>query len=176
MGLDWMVEARKEGEREISPLETIECPRLDPDDNVTVRHFLKIVESHRSNIHSRGDKDTDYAKHWLRPSDEIIKDHAGDFLVDLIPEKHSAGVASVNGMMTSPIDFRGKVIARMEGLPENLKEDAFADMDPDAMWIYADAIEEHVENVPEEDQPYLKDAIRWLRFWSDKGHGINAWY
>jgi len=105
------------------------------------------------------------------------------YIPQLSPEfdkisNHTAGV------VTSIFDFRGGVIGNNSLLNYELKNEAFKSKNPEEMMIYADKLEIHIqiyneEELNEDDKMKLKlvkEGIHWLRFWSERDHGMDAWY
>lgn len=124
-----------------------------------------------------------YQKHWLRRFEDVLKDTLAEgeregrpvFLLDTIPEDCPAR-AKASGIAVSPMDFRGKIIGYMEGLPDDLKRQAYEEMEPTQAIAFAKKLMEHRVYVSDEDKPWLDAAVTWLLFWGERGHGIHAWY
>lgn len=129
-------------------------------------------------------RNVEFIAHWLRPFEEVLKDSTGNWVPDLAKSKE--GHATITGMMTSPIDFRGKVIGRLDWLSEHSQNEAYEDHSAEDAILYADRLEEelneHLKAKPdalkdeESDARYVRDAVSWLRFWGKNGFGFHAWY
>ena len=129
-------------------------------------------------------RNTEFIAHWLRPFEEVLKDSTGNWVPDLA--KSREGHATITGMMTSPIDFRGKVIGRLDWLSADAQNEAYEDHSAEQSVQYADKLEEelneylksHPNAIKDEDSDarYVRDAIEWLRFWGKNGFGFHAWY
>jgi len=84
--------------------------------------------------------------------------------------------ALVTGMFVRGCEFRGKVIAYIDGLPSELKQTAYVDMNAEELLHYASQLEAYLNKVAEEDKEYLQGAIDFLRRWGNLGFSIWAWY
>ena len=161
MGLDWMLNDRARPGREeefdrlkaigrefteeerqryhevaVSPEETLGCPRIGIDEAAT-RHFLEVIlPSHRRAAESRPDGDA-YKEHWNQPDDVLLAEAMGAYATDLMEYK----LSTVTGIIGGATSFRGKIIGYSELLPEDLRNEAYGDMDPEQMADYADRIE-----------------------------------
>ena len=112
--------------------------------------------------------------------------------------KRPEGLASINGIMCSSLDFRGKAVAMSTVISEELRNEAFDDHDADACADYADRLEASLHEYQAEhpdwatrqerdeygsavdvkdDVEVLEAAVKWLRFWGrDNGFGYSGWY
>lgn len=170
MGLDWMVGRREDG---TEPMETAGALRVDKENPLAVAALRELYE-----IQHQYTKDGySQSKLWSQDFDAVLMSAQFDgmFLANTIPDD-CPGLAAVSGMLASRLDFRGKCISYMRGLPDTLGDAAYADMSPDDAVEYADALEQQVEQVPGEERPTLESAISWLRYWGGHGHPIYAWY
>lgn len=126
---------------------------------------------------------SDYQKHWLRSFETVLAERLAEieesgvpvYLTDTIPAD-SPSLAKVSGMAVSALDFRGKAIGYMDGLPSEVRGRAYNDMEPETARRYADELVAYQDKVSKDDRPLLDAAVAWLRFWSEHGHGIHAWY
>lgn len=91
-----------------------------------------------------------------------------------------------------PVDFRGKMIAHSEILTQESCERAYENHTPKGMLDYAIRLEKELEEYKireiydansdgmssdekEDEYDIILRATKWLRFWADKGHGMNTW-
>jgi len=84
----------------------------------------------------------------------------------------------VTGMvMVTSLDFRGKMMRYVEGLDEDLVNEAWEDHTADECVDYANRLEEAKKDIRGGDNlRTLESAIKWLRFWGNRGFGYWAWY
>jgi hypothetical protein len=153
--------------------DVIGCPMIGRDKEADnwIRQQMKEAQEHR---------DWPQNKDFIGTFEDVVKTHKGQYITDLAKEK--GGLGAVLGMMCSRVDFRGKVVGYCEYIPEDLQERAYRDQTPEEMLEYANELESAInmqqalDHMPEEEREYIDAAIRWLRFWGEKGFGFHAWY
>jgi hypothetical protein len=118
----------------LSPLEHLGAKRLDLDVPETVEAFRSIYDSYQSSTNP----------HWLRPFEDVAAEHVGSVLVNTLPDttKIAHNLGNPFAVLSGYESFRGKRLQFCE-LPDEVVEQAFQDMDPDAMLAYADTLEQH---------------------------------
>ena len=117
----------------------------------------------------------------MQPDLVLIQGMKGQILVDTIDaEKFRKELPAFGGMFASfsGIEaFRGKRIGYCECLPSDLREQAYHDMNCDAMLSYANRLAGYVSSANDDDERRtLEDAIAWLRFWAQHPVKMVAWY
>ncbi len=173
----------------VSPYAVIGAPRVGIDEAATAWFRVKVFTpahvqvaeelkkpNHGSN-NSWGDRNQAFIDHWGRPFEQVLADERGKYVVELAADQ--AGVAAVTGLLTGALDYRGKVIASAECLPEDLTNEAFDDHGADEAVDYADRLEDALVAVHAGDIGELRDlraAVKWLRYWGSRGFGFTAWY
>jgi hypothetical protein len=178
MGLDWVATAKADG---TNPRTTLGMRQISRDDPETVEEFRKLWESHREGA---SDSNPRHKEYWTRPFetvlDEILAEEGGAPFIATkdtkIPEFCTGGSFAVD----QSISWRGKRL-NFVGLPAELVNAAYEDMTPDEMLVYADRLEaasldsSAADMTPEEAEETVKEAVAWLRFWANHGHGLYAW-
>jgi hypothetical protein len=163
---------KKLKEVSVSKYETLKCPKVGENEE-TVMYFIKNM----------------YPYSKIRYNSDIItslNECKNQYIPQLSPEINKIS-NHTHGIVTSIFDFRGAVISNNILLNAELRNEAYMDKSPEQMMIYADKLENHIQVYNEtelkemnEDQQMsyklIKEGIYWLRFWAEKGHGINAWY
>jgi len=188
-----------------SPYEAIGCPRIGIDPEATEWFRKEIYLDHLEQVRKEMEKpaalegeertwnhrNEEYIANWSRPFEELLEESKGRYVTELAKKRE--GVAKVSGMLTSAIDFRGKVIGYSEEIVgDDLSHEAYDDHTADECLDYAErlefAINEWVSEHPtkaflkteEEDYPgwieNLRAGVQWLRFWGNLGFGYHAWY
>lgn len=115
---------------------------------------------------------------WDRPFETVLAESAdkpGGWMPHTIPDD-CPGLASVSGIAAGSLDFRGKIVANMQGLPRHLGEACFENMQPDEAMGLAEALGDYLDAVPGDRREFLEQACNWLMFWGSHGHPIYAWY
>ncbi len=80
-------------------------------------------------------------------------------------------------------DFRGKVISQSDILDETLKSEAYQHHNAEECIEYGNKLEifltslnkENLDEEQKKDYEFISKAIKWLKFWGEKGHGFSAW-
>lgn len=159
----------------ISVYEAIGAPRIGYDEAATAWFKRIYDENHKATFDNLTNKV--FWDHWSRPFDAVLEDHKGEYVVELAEDR--GGVAKYSGMFCSSLDFRGKAVAYIENLNQDLYEEAYIDhQDPKDALAYADDLEDELETkmFDESDEEVLESAIAWLRFWGSRGFGFSVWY
>jgi hypothetical protein len=161
--------------------EVLGAPRIGHDERADEWFRKEVYEGHRERIASMPPEhlDEEYAAHWSRPLEELLKENEGKYVLELAEER--GGEARVSGMLASSVDFRGKIVARCPLISRELQERAYEDQSPEQMLEYARELEEEIEGrdfrgEEAEWASALRDGIAWLRFWGERGFGFWAWY
>jgi hypothetical protein len=163
---------KKLKEVSVTKYETLKCPKVG-DNEETVMYFIKNM----------------YPYSKIRYNSNIItslNECKDQYIPQLSPEFNKIS-GHTHGLITSVFDFRGAVIGNNSLLSLELRNEAYKDKNPEEMMIYADKLEIHIqiynskelEEMNEDQQinyKLIKEGIHWLRFWAERGHGINAWY
>lgn len=193
----------------VSAYEIIQAPRIgvdkEADDwfktNVYERNRLAALEEEekpppadplKPKLYS--ERDEEFIRKWSRPLHVLIAEEKGKYVSSLA--KRTEGLGRIIGMMCSALDFRGQCIASATIFPEDLRNEAFDDHDPDAALDFAERLEEALtefkNSTPDwkartEKDDYgntvaVKDeveaveaGIQWMRFWGNEGFGFSAW-
>lgn len=155
---------KKLNEVAISSYETANSYKYGSDDKIDLEIYNKCI----NDVHLN-----DFNK--VITFDEFKKQNKDKYFTDFA-DKDS--LASNGSFAVSDLDFRGKIIARSEHFSEELQNKCYSDMEPSDMIELADMIESELSNVePEDDMiPIYIHAIKWLRYWASKGHGVFAWW
>ena len=227
---------------EMCPEESVGMKRLKelPEDIQRKAFDTYIVP--RIEDAKKGDGNPHYIKHWKDMTfEKWVKEDGESFFDWDMPElmKDMPRAFGPFGMVAGWMSFRGKCIGYCELIPENLRDEAYTDMEPVQMQDYANKLDEYArkweqdnseifsqlekykDNLTEWDKDNdwtvtlgmddakknahktmmkkkygdefigfqkclcesnyysyknLVDAISWLRFWAEKGHGMWAWY
>jgi hypothetical protein len=132
----------------ISPLMELGAKTLDLDDIDSVKAFQHVYDSHRKHAEEDSTANEEYRKHWMRPFDELVKEHLGSTLVETVPPET---MNMVRANLTNPFatiagfeSFRGKRIQYCGLLPSELIEECFQEHDPEQMLDFADRLEEYL--------------------------------
>jgi hypothetical protein len=184
MGLDWVLMDREHNGRVITPEETLGAIRLDPDNPESVKQFTNLVERHREQINDPDLSCTpQYVEKWSTDLDTLIALHTGELLP--APDANLPNFSG-GGMIAPRTAWRGKRLGYIEGLDDDLANQAWSDMDPQEAAAYADDLASVLPSIPTaaelgpdsdmEGREAVQEAIDYLRFWSERGHGIHAWY
>ena len=159
----------------VTPMETLECPRIGTSE--------------------RAD---DYAKEqWVntkeagfRETYPTIKSYLTEMQGKWVPQiVTSPGIAKVSGEFTGSESFRGEEITSIDWLEDaGFEENCCDDRTPEelgklgsALWRagihYAENLEDkHVAQETLNEIQLVYDAANWCQFWSEKGHGVKAWF
>lgn len=134
----------EENALEISPCAVLGCPRVGFDqeatDFVTKAYgefeFPETLEAYPT------------LESWL-------KANHGKYVPEL--SKNPGGFGKARGVAAGPESFRGKIVGyAMDIVGDSLAERAYQDMDPDEMAVYADAIEERVNEWEQENEKEIE--------------------
>lgn len=178
----------------VSAFEEIGCPRIGVDEEATVwwdEHVyapsMEKAKKMRAKLpHDKPPKDDfeerqraadgEYTKFWLDSTRaDCLEKANGRYVTDLAAV--SKGKTKVSGIMCSDLDFRGKMMRYVEGLDEDLVNEAWEDHNADECVDYADRLAEAKKDIRGGDNlTTLESAIQWLRFWGNRGFGYWAWY
>lgn len=162
----------------LSAIDVLECPVLgvDPaadawfEENAYKRNQKDIAEAQAEGRHIP----VEFVAFWSRPFKDVLADHRGKQVLELAV--HQEGLAMCLGIAAGPLDFRGGMVAHIEALPEELRDEAFADHDADECLDYAERLHHaSAELVDEQDKETVKHAVTWLEFWGAHGFGFWAW-
>lgn len=179
-----------------SVYEVLGAPRVG--DNETTRAWFrehtyepaqKEVEAEKTR---RSFPHTRFIAHWDRPFETLLAENAGKYILELAPDQED--IAAVSGMLTSNLDFRGKIIGRSPVLSEDLQNQAYEDHTAEEAVAYAESLAERLEVYKTEICPDwetaqfgnggpirdaiadVENAIKWLSYWGSRGFGFHAWY
>lgn len=171
MGLDWCLKEKEQDGRKISPYESIGAKRLDKSDPTTIAVFHAIYDSHQEGIKETTSQS--YIDFWSRPFEAVLDEVEPEH--PILPETVTteAGNAAVSGIAVREIDYRGKVVSFL--LDGKLSERCYQDFTPEEMLVFANEVEAVAKTLDGSAQESLTNAVSWLRFWAEKGHGIYAW-
>jgi hypothetical protein len=125
----------------ITPMETIEAPRVGIDDEATT-YLLQQAEKCRQEIREAEEAgkpiaNEGYVKHWSQTGVELVAQHHGQYVVDLTDYR----LSTLTGIVAGGVSFRGKVVSYSPLLDDELKEEAYSDMEPAEMIRYAGRIQ-----------------------------------
>lgn len=179
-------ETQAEYERvSITCFEVVGAPRVGIDAEATEFFRENVYEPARADA-LRGEGNEKFRDFWLRSFEECLADHRGRYVMELAREK--GGIATVQGMLTRAVDFRGKIVGRSgEIVGEALAEEAYESHTAEECLAYAKKLEEALESWREDAEDIgdpkerdgivknLQDAVAWLRFWGERGFGFWAW-
>lgn len=139
MGLDWHT---------VRPCETVKAPRIR---DRAPGWELTLIEERLRDIHeaeSRGEHmNPAYVEWWRTATPETVRKEFGDkYDCENCPLlRELAGADSTGslfiGVTVKACDFRGKRVARIEELPESLREEAYRDHTTEEMLDYANRLE-----------------------------------
>jgi len=173
---------------EVNPMAILEAPRVGIDPEAT-----EYLREEHARYFCEGEQS------W----EDCLAENHGKYVPALA--KKTAGLGAVTGIATSSTSFRGKVIGyAQEIIGVRLAEQAYTDMEPDAMLDYADELEDAVRGWAEEegtqvqtwlaldnetlrkepadvphqvwDAWYVLRGAEWLRFWAEHDFSLRAWY
>lgn len=183
MGLDWCVLPRESDQQ--SPGVTLGALTVSLDNPDSLKAFRDVYESHQESAQSSSNDA--YKAFWTRPFDDVVADRLGSVLVDTatqLPPGHGA-----SSFLCAPWYFRGKILTFNEILQATAfdLDRLYLDHSPDEASLLAgdlaNALAESKEpgslsntDTWEEAQADLEEAIAWLRFWAERGHGFHAWF
>jgi hypothetical protein len=157
----------------MSCFEVLGTPRVGIDEEATEFFRTEVYEPARADA-EKGEGNSEFQAYWMRPYEKVLEENRGKWVVELAKEK--GGVATVGGMLTGALDFRGKVVGRSEAIiGDALASEAYEDHSAEQCLSYAKRLEEALGERQDEDVKYLRDAISWLRFWGERGFGYWAW-
>lgn len=143
--------------REISysPLDTLGCPRIGIDE-VATKYFVEVLIPHYREV-----TDDD---HWKKPLEELVEEHRGEYVPDLIDYDKSTFTAfGPFRSLAGYCSFRGKAVAYNKLLPKDLRDEAYTSMSPDQMRDYASRIEKAALNTFKELHPEVEDPREELK-------------
>lgn len=129
-----------------TPMDTLGAKRLNRNDPETVAQYKELL----------GD------------SPENYEEDEGKYLP---PPAANLPPTSPGSIFAGRLSWRGKRLQYVDGLDEDLLGRAFQDFTPEEALEYANRLE--ADKPDDED---VKEAVVYLRFWGEKGHGIHAWY
>ena len=192
----------------VSAFEVIQAPRVGVDEEATnwfrenvyrprqerlVEELLKPPPKDPSKPRWE-DRNEAFVSYWRRSFEEVLKDERGKYVPNLA--KKTEGLATITGMLCSPLDFRGKVVALSTLVNKDLRHEAYEDHAARYCVDYAERLEDELFDYQhhhpdwaelvgatdygkvkvKEEVEDLEAAIRWLRFWGSNGFGYSAWY
>lgn len=168
----------------ISAYSVLGCPRIGIDEAATNWFRSKLYPSNKEYAEKGAPTDA-FVKYWSRPVEEVLKDEIGKWVPELAGSKE--GIASITGMLTSPLDFRGKVIGYCDFVDSALQEEAYSDHTGEEAEDYGKRLEGCLQIQTKKmssktkkefhaEIEYVKSAIKWLKFWGGQGFGFYAWY
>ena len=173
----------------VSPYAVIGAPRVGIDETATRWFRMNVFtpaqvqvaeEQQKPKAPTTGawdDRNQAFIDYWARPFEQVLAHERGKYVVELATEQ--AGVAAITGMLCGSLDFRGKVVASAECLSDDLTNEAFDDHTAEQAIDYADRLDDALIAVRDEqleELPDLRAAVRWLRYWGERGFGFSAWY
>ena len=161
----------------ISCYETVGAPRVGIDEEATEWYRKNNYEPAQADaISGKLDGRPEAKEFWLRPFEECLEDHKGQYVMELAREK--GGEAAVSGIAVQSIDFRGKMMRYVEGLEEGLVNEAWENHTAEECVDYAKRLAGVLPTIPDgpEGKELLQGAIDWLNFWGSRGFGYWAWY
>lgn len=159
----------------ISVYEVVGAPQVGHDERANEWFRKNCYEPALEDL-KKGRLSADQEAFWARPYDEILEEHKGKYVMELARDQ--GGEAPVSGIAVQSVDFRGKVLRFIEGISPELVDESYEDHTAEECLDYASRLEEELPNVPDgrEGKELLQAAIKWLRFWGEKGFGYWAWY
>jgi len=166
---------REREEISVSCFEAIGAPRTGEDPRADEWFREKCwIPAHADAL--KGVGAPGFVEFWGRSFEECLADNTGRYVVELAERR--GGMGRVTGIMTSNVDFRGKVLRFVDDLPEDLVEESYRDHTAAECVDYARRLEEQIPNVKEgpEGSELVRAAVDWLRFWGELGFGYHAWY
>ena len=177
---------QKRDEIAVSAYEIIGCPKIGVDSEATTWWKSEIywpsverAKQLKSTVAKQGPLSKhhqDFVDHWLNKSmTQLLQNATGRYVPALA--KIQDGHSSYQGMVAGPLDFRGKIIGMMDWLSDKLRNEAYEDHDAEECLDYAQALEDSLHLAKDaHDKDAVKAAIKWLRFWGEKGFGYYAWH
>jgi hypothetical protein len=161
----------------ISCYEVVGAPKIGEDDRATA--WFKEHNYDPANADAKAgklDHREEMRDFWLKPFDECLEKYKGKYVMELAEQQ--GGEAAVTGIAVASIDFRGKMMRYVEGLDEDLVNEAWEDHTAEECLAYAKKLEGVMPSIPDgpEGKELLQGAIDWLKFWGSRGFGYWAWY
>ena len=159
----------------MSPYDVIGAPRVGIDADATAWFRREVYVPIQLQLPQS--KNPQFIAYWRRAFEAVVQDECGKYVVELA--KDPEGVASITGMLTGALDFRGKVVGQAECIDHELKNEAYDDHSSEECLDYADRLEAALVGVGERHRHGRTDitaAVKWLRYWGAKGFGFAAWY
>lgn len=164
-----------------SPYDVIGAPRVGHDAAATEWFRLNVFQPNRDEAEHRrqtGPADsihTPFISYWMRPFDAVLADNRGKHVVALAKDQRGVGGG---GMLTSSLDYRGKIISSAEFLPEDLRDEAYDKHTAQQSLDYADRLERALTKVPNDVDHVqaVRIGIAWMRYWGERGFGWSPWY
>ena len=164
---------KRRDEISICPCQAVNAPKVKDREgwqeeiikefNKNQKEAKKLLKEHPN--HS-------WAKQWsAKKLEDYLKEQS-----ELFDCANCQAKALITGIAVRSCEFRGKVITYMDGLPSELKQRAYIDMNAEEMLQYATELEYYLDKVSSEDKEYLQGAIDFLRRWGNLGFSIWAWY
>lgn len=191
MGLDWIAQAKADGTQ---PQQTLGMRRLSRDDPETIAEFRGIVESYREVAKDR--PGTPMHDYWMRDFEVILDEKLEDppFLAGTAKLNQPSEISG-SFMCSEATSFRGKCVA-FTGVSSETADRAYGEgdeneMSPEYALDYADELQRYVDDpgqLSEISEAYgdevsvedsietLQEAVKYLRFWAERGHPIWCWY
>lgn len=153
----------------ITKFSSAKCPRVGTSKKAK-EYFIANILPDIKNFHAN------------KTEGEILSDFSDFYVVELSPYKKPQ--TKFSGLMTSGLDFRGKGIGCCELLDDNLRDEAYQDHNPIEAADYATRMrsclikykKSALDENKKSDYEFVMAGIKWLEFWSEKGHGFHAWY
>jgi hypothetical protein len=156
-------------EVEVDPFEVLHAPKIGIDDEAT--DWLRA-----------GWKKGDYGRVSFktlvaRAHGQVVRDLTGP------PE----ALPAIRGMAAGPLDFRGQALEYAgEVVGEELVAEAWNHHSAKQVLDYAARLSRALVSfrrrhprMPKKSKDaveIVEDAVRWLRFWGERGFGYHAWY
>jgi hypothetical protein len=187
MGLDWCLRLKPKNGYEAELQQILkrlneEITDEEYDQLIKRRDEISIIPCQAVNAPKLKDRDG-WKQQMTEEFNENHKQASAKKLEEYLQEQaekydcaHCPAQALVTGMLVRGCEFRGKVIAFIDGLPSELKQRAYKDMNANEMLHYASQLEAYLDNVSEEDREYLQGAIDFLKRWGNLDFSISAWY
>ncbi len=144
----------------ISKYETAKSPKLGFDKEIDRLILEKYYISHP------------YAK--IKTLNEFYKDNSNKYYCEYSIQD-SIGYTDSTGI--TELDFKANPIIYSDYLSKEIRILAQQSLTPNMMLILSNMIENEIVNIPDSNfkDLYIK-AIKWLRFWSNSGHNICAYF
>lgn len=189
-------------ELSVDPYAVLGCPRIGIDEEAN-QHVRDLYEQFPDRFYveiAREPEGTNERRALLLS--EVLERFHGQYVPDLA--KRPEGLGGVVGIAAPECSFRGKVVAGLSLLPDDMVDQAFQDMTSAQMLAYADSLERCArEAIQQANDPkdreameralsgetssdeaahhireywWINRACRWLRFWGNEGFSMWAWY